>query len=230
MTSHSWWHQIRNREAALKPRRNSRKRRMSMPTVEPLESRLLLAVVSWISDADGFWDNPANWLDDQGVNRVPADGDDVIIEKPNAEITVTFRTGSLSVNTLESTEELAVTGGTLGIEGNSQTSDLTLSSGTLTGAGDLTVSGVFNWQTGTQSGTGSTTIAPGAAMNLTTNVKTLAKRTINNSGTVTLTAGLVSTTEGAVINNLADGVFNFAADTSFGANTGSTGGRTDSVQ
>ena len=42
-------------------------------------------------DADGLWDQPGNWLDDQGVNRVPGAADDVVIDRPAGDYTVPFR-------------------------------------------------------------------------------------------------------------------------------------------
>src|SRR5262249_28340564 len=49
------------------------------------------ALVSWIADADGFWDEPSSW----STGNVPQAGDDVVIDRPGVSITVTFRNGTV---------------------------------------------------------------------------------------------------------------------------------------
>src|SRR5262249_52905202 len=67
------------------------------------------ATVSWNVDSDGFWDVGSNW----SSGMVPQPGQDVVIDRPGASVTVTFRSGTVSVNSLSSTENFAMTGGTL---------------------------------------------------------------------------------------------------------------------
>ena len=65
------------------------------------------ALRTWVTDADGFWDVPANWSG--GV--VPQPGDTVVIDRP-VDITVTLRTAT-TIASLVSQERLTITGGTL---------------------------------------------------------------------------------------------------------------------
>jgi RHS repeat-associated protein len=164
-----------------------------------------LAVVEWIADVNGFWDVAANWRDSEGVQRVPAAGDDVIIDQAGADVTVTYRTGTLSINTLSSTDALAITGGTLGIESNSQINTLQISnSGTLSGAGVVTVTGALNWTGGTMAGTGATVVTAGAALNMAGGTKSL-NRALENAGTAVWTNGTINLS--AALRNLAGGMF-----------------------
>ena len=73
-----------------------------------MERRELLAQVSWNVDADGFWDVAANLRDDQGVNRVPAAGDDVIINRPGGDFTITYREGTSTVASINAQERLVI--------------------------------------------------------------------------------------------------------------------------
>jgi hypothetical protein len=65
--------------------------------------------VSWNVDSDGFWDDGANW----SSGEVPQAGDDVVISRPAASVTVTFRSGTVTVNTLTCDEALVIAGGSL---------------------------------------------------------------------------------------------------------------------
>jgi RHS repeat-associated protein len=76
--------------------------------LERLEDRLAPAQVAWAVDASGFWDVASNWLDDQGVSRVPAPNDDAVIDRATP-ITVTHRTGSDTVHSITGRDQLAVT-------------------------------------------------------------------------------------------------------------------------
>jgi hypothetical protein len=99
-----------------------------------MEPRILLSVVSWVSDASGFWDVAANWEDDQGTSRVPGPGDDVVIDRPSANPTVTYRSGTTSIKSLTSQEPVTLSGGTLSVDSTLQgPGPYTLSGGTLSG-------------------------------------------------------------------------------------------------
>jgi hypothetical protein len=96
-------------------------------------------------------------------------------------------------------------------------SSLTLQSGgTLTGTGNVTVSGQMIWRDGgTMSGTGSTTVAPTATLLLNSTDIYLDGRTINNQGTVTWTTPgnlYVNNTDGGVINNCVHATWDFQQD------------------
>ena len=65
----------------------SKRRRL---LAEALEDRRMLAVVHWISDSDGDWNDAANWQDQTTlVSRVPGFGDDVVIDRGVADPVIT---------------------------------------------------------------------------------------------------------------------------------------------
>ena len=68
-----------------------------------------MASVSWTSTSGGSWNNAANW------SVAPQQGDDVIINTPGSSITVTYNTGSLSLDSLTTGagDAFDMTGGTL---------------------------------------------------------------------------------------------------------------------
>jgi hypothetical protein len=109
-----------------------------------------------------------------------------------------------------------VAGATLNVEGTSSVQNFELTSGSLTGAGNLTVTETMMWSGGTMTGTGSTAIAAGATLALSGNAaKQLGTRVLSNAGTVTWTgAGTLLLSSGAVINNLAGALFEVQNDTS----------------
>ncbi|MEK7856029.1 MAG: Ig-like domain-containing protein, partial [Acidobacteriota bacterium] len=75
--------------------------------------------------------------------------------------------------------------------------------GAIQGAGNLTISGAMDWQSGTMSGTGTTQIASTGTLNISgASSKTLTQRVINNSGTVNWSARVAGGSD-ARLNNLA---------------------------
>ena len=112
--------------------RMRRRRTLRHLAFEVMEPRVLLAVVSWAVDASGFWDVAANWVDNQGVHRVPGPGDDVVISRSSASPTVTVRSGTITVNSMTSQAPLTLSGGSLAVTTSFQANNtLTLSGGTL---------------------------------------------------------------------------------------------------
>ncbi|WP_199556501.1 hypothetical protein, partial [Sandaracinobacteroides hominis] len=132
------------------------------------------ATIYWLPDADGYWDVLANWN-----SGFPGAGDDVVLDVGGATVrTISFRSGTVNVNSLTSQEDLAVTGGqltinnayvntkatrlqngTLTLNGASTLASLVQTGGTLSGAGVLTVTGAASYGGGgskSQTGTGST--------------------------------------------------------------------------
>jgi hypothetical protein len=94
---------------------------------------------------------------------------------------------------------------------------LNLGAGTLFGAGDVTITGTFNWTGGTLSGTGNT-FANGGITISGSNNRTLDGRTITNSGTATWTGtGGISGNNDAVFNNLNGSVFDAQSDSTLGS-------------
>jgi len=101
-----------------------------------------------------------------------------------------------------------INGGTLSVEQEATTTNLTVSSGTLQGSNGITVTGVMTWTDGTLSGSGATTVASGAALNISATGSCwgtgarLTGRTLNVAGTATLTGTTTLCVDtGAIINN-----------------------------
>src|SRR5262245_16419152 len=57
------------------------------------EALTLAPTISWISNTDGFWDDASNWLDSNGVSRLPTSADDVLIDSQDSYFAVTIRSG-----------------------------------------------------------------------------------------------------------------------------------------
>lgn len=163
-----------------------------------LSTPSMAATVSWNVDTDGFWDVGTNW----STGMPPQNGDDVVINRASANVTVTLRTGTTNANTLMSTEHLVINGGTLNLAAASTATTLTISSGTLGGTGNLTISGLFTWGGGIMTGTGATNANGDIAMSGNT-ISLRAGRTLNNAGTATWTGtGGISNDANATFNNL----------------------------
>src|SRR5262249_2982616 len=157
--------------------------------------------VSWASMFGGDWDTAGNW----STGLVPTAGDDVSI--PQSGITITHNTtANDAVNSLTSTANIAlsfgslslatagvssaidatltVSGGTLTASGNLTIGTLNLSGGTLAGSGTLTVTNAASWTGGTMSGTGNTTIPTGVTLTISgSGSDFLNQRTLNLVGT-----------------------------------------------
>src|SRR5512144_609733 len=77
------------------------------------------AAISWVPDADGFWDAAANWSSNPSL---PGAGDDVTINVGGAVVRlITHRTGTTTIRTINNAETVDVT----------NASTLTVSSGGL---------------------------------------------------------------------------------------------------
>jgi hypothetical protein len=158
--------------------------------------------VSWTGPTSGDWSTTSYW----SIGSLPGAGDDVTIPSGT---TVTHSTGSDSIHRLTVQGSLVISGGTLSVGATSTAANLTLSGGTLTGAGAITVSGSFSWSGGVQSGSGSMTISSSATftLNSSSSALTLSGRTVNNAGTANWTgSGALQLNAGASWNN--SGLFN----------------------
>jgi RHS repeat-associated protein len=67
--------------------------------------------VSWAVDRDGAWDDPANW----STGRVPRAEDDVIVDRPAGNFTITVRQDTAAAHSLLTNETLVVSGGVLAV-------------------------------------------------------------------------------------------------------------------
>ena len=92
------------------------------------------AVRTWDGGAGTLsWTDANNWSPD----GVPTASDDVVIDVPGQTVTITLATGSSTVNTIASNENLQL-GGTLTIASTSTINGLVTVTGTLGGAGAVT--------------------------------------------------------------------------------------------
>ncbi len=100
---------------------------------------------TWIASGGGNWDDAANWQD----GRIPQDGDDVVINVP-ANATVTYRSGSVLINSLTTSGKLNLTGGrldvldTVQVDGGITIDGGTLAGATVVGSGNVAVTGNMN--------------------------------------------------------------------------------------
>lgn len=113
--------------------------------------------------------------------------------------------------------------GTVTVDASVGATRFEITGGTLTGAGNLTISEEFRWSGGTLSGSGMITILPPASLQMSGGSnKTLSGRTFNHSGAGTWTGtGTFSLSSGS-FNVLAGGVFNIQTDASISDIDGSS--------
>ncbi len=152
------------------------------------------APVSWITEANSFWDLAVNW--NPGL---PSAGDDVLIDVAGARIVTLRSTGSpFVINSLivGGDDALTISSGSLTINGlpsadnatgASSLAKLTQSGGSLGGSGQVTVTGAASLSGSTHTG-GGTTILQGATALSGFNLD--AGRTLRNEGTATLNGGM----------------------------------------
>ncbi len=132
-------HQETSRLGSNRPRR--RGFRSIRPAIDILESRTLLSSVNWTGSGDGkTWTDAANWSDD----AVPTSTDAVTINVAGSP-TIQISSGSQSVESVDSTDPIAISGGSLTVAATSELSGgLTMTGGSLTSTGSgttLTVTG-----------------------------------------------------------------------------------------
>ncbi len=101
--------------------------------------------VFWVTNTDGDWNNPANW----STGQVPGPNDDVLIDRPGVDITVTYSSGTSSVRSLRSTEAFRIAGGSFTVTNSSRI----LGAFTIDSGASLTASGIDARFTATGSAT-----------------------------------------------------------------------------
>ena len=156
----------RSRSAA---RRGIRRREAAIGRIalECLEERVVLSTISWTNPSGGNWDTASNW----SGGKVPTLQDDVVINNTGITIThsssaadsvhsltsraaITLSAGSLQVDAPSSiTGGLSLSGGSLTAKGNLTVQNLSLASGTLVDNATLDVGG-FTWTGGKLGGSG----------------------------------------------------------------------------
>ena len=114
----------RQRAHAKKTRRHRVQRDQRDLTIESLEQRILLAVVSWDGGGDGTtWEDPLNWSGD----ALPGVNDDAVLDvATNPNITLS---SIQTVNSVTSNELLTLSSATLTVNANSQFAGKQFSSG-----------------------------------------------------------------------------------------------------
>ena len=182
------------------------------------------ATITWLPDADGNWSTKADW---SGGN-LPRNTDDVVIDVGGATVrTITHSTGTDSILTLFSNENVVLSGGQLTLASLAGTAmstinaGFTVSGGTLFGSGDLTVNGALNWNAGAISGGGTAIVGSSASLNIDTSaaIVTLSRTLENDSNTAAWTGTSNFVFSGGTFNNIATAVFTTSANASM-ANTG----------
>ncbi len=163
------------------------------------------AVRTWDGGAGTLsWTDANNWSPD----GVPTASDDVVIDVPGQTVTITLATGSSTVNTIASNENLQL-GGTLTIASTSAISGLVTVTGTLGGAGAVTFNGGLTLSGGTLTGTGLATVPSGATVAFDTGTNSISK-ILEVAGSANWTAAGINFSNGT-LNILAGGVFNASA-------------------
>lgn len=198
-----------------RPRPGSTRRRSCCRlTVEQLEARELLATITWTGAAGpaaASWHTAGNW----DLNRVPAAGDDVVIPDRVGTTSIRYASGTTSLNSLVSSENLLLTGGDLIVTGAAGTSQLngplTLSGGRLQAANGLALNAATEWTGGALRGT----ILNQATLTLSgTNGKSL-QGTLRNTGTIRHTGTGNLDFENGTLENRPGAVYDLQSDADF---------------
>ena len=139
MSRKNWFDRLFSVNA--RKRRSTLRRRRSVPRLEHLEDRCLLAAISWDGDGDGVsWNDRFNW----DTDTLPGAADDAIIDDGNANnvLAVDYLGGTTTIKSLHNAENLELSGGGIltvsGTANNSglvdvQSGSLSLSGGTSSG-------------------------------------------------------------------------------------------------
>ncbi len=169
---------------------------------------------TWIRDASGFWDDPVNW----SGGAIPADGDDVVIDRPAGNFVVTVRTTTAAVHSLLATEPLVVTGSLVVGGSASLGGGLTLpvNASALTGTGKVTLTGPMNWQAGTITLGGGLEVSPGTTLTLDPNggTRLLRNTSLRNHGTVAWVGNSLLFDANVAVINDTDGIWDAQGDLS----------------
>jgi RHS repeat-associated protein len=142
---------------------------------------------TWTGPAEGTWQTVADW----SAGHVPNSTDVSCIGSGK---TVKVTEGTDQTGLVQGEGTVAISGGTLEVATTSEVSSLhslTMSGGTLSGAGKLSVSATLSWTGGTMSGTGSTVLGSGVTTSLSTaaNFFLGGSRILRNEGSLSLLNG-----------------------------------------
>ncbi len=117
---------------------------------------------------------------------------------------VNFTNGTLQFNSgaeISGAGTFNVAGGTMTVNASMSADNLTLASGTINGAGDLSVNGSFGWSGGTQSGAGMTTVNGALSISGASMVLDARTFTNNSASGVWSNNGQIALRNGAQFNN-----------------------------
>jgi len=161
---------------------------VTMTTNLALFAHFMPFTLEWTNYLGGDWNAAANW----SPNLVPSSNESVLIGTTDAIITENSNVDLVNF--------------TFGDVGYTPT---------LTGSGQITISGSGSWNTGTMSGTGSTVVQPGASLSLPNipGVVLTLNRTLENAGSVAWGGGNFAL--GGVITNDAGAQFQMGNPASF---------------
>jgi hypothetical protein len=155
----------------------------------------IACTVEWAVDADGDWGAPTNW----STGVVPTATDNVCIDRPGIDVTVTVR-DVREANSLHATDALLIiSSGSLSLfQPSDLKGDFTLSGGRLNAQGGLDLSGTSIWQGGRINGSVSFagTLNMSGTKYLGGSLTTSATNTIRQSGSLFLDLGSSVTNNG----------------------------------
>jgi hypothetical protein len=162
-------------------------------------------------DADGYWDDPANW----DTGSVPGYNDDVCIDRPAGAFTITVRQSAGTVGSVQSAETLRIiTNGLLKVHNPSSFNNgMKLEGGTLgtQSYATLTISGNSLWTDGTLTGNG--IITNTGTLTMTNPVTRTLSTRLDNTGTIVQSdSGNLKINSGKQVNNLAGALYDFQGD------------------
>ena len=182
-------------------------------------------VANWLNPVSGTWTDSTKWSTNPFFphNSSPAGSTySALVASSGATHTISL-TSSVTLSGLSlSSSDAAIdhTAGTLQLLGNGQvgTGTYQLAHGTIAGAGNLSIGGVFSINDGTlakatSGSTGTVSVLPGGTLNVEGTV--YLNRTIENAGVVNATGGTINLT-GGTFTNLANGVVNISSGVEFG--------------
>jgi hypothetical protein len=157
-----------------------------------IDSHLTITpTISWNVNGSGFWDVASNWLDSNGIARLPTATDDVLIDRGSANPVITIRSGAQAVHSLLSAESLVLSGGSLTLSADSEIDgSFTETGGTLGGAGTLTVTGLTTLSGGQLLEAG--TLVTQGALTINGNIGLDTGHTLDVRGGATWSAGQIN--------------------------------------
>ncbi|MEW6755080.1 MAG: FG-GAP-like repeat-containing protein, partial [Candidatus Latescibacterota bacterium] len=173
--------------------------KVSTPGLEDFPARsqnlAVTSQVTWDGGGDGStWGSAANWSGD----AVPGSTSSVVI---GPAYTVAVSSSAAATSVACSGTLVLAAGGSLNVSDASDVANLSITGGTLTGAGDVTVGTALTWSSGTMSGTGVTVVGVGASAGIAGSSAKYLGRTLWNQGTATVTGPYLRLANGTIVND-----------------------------